>query len=200
MQQHSPPSVAFSLVILTKATPKMRNFKAKSEHSVQLLKELQILFFFPQLPTDFSHDVLPSQEQQMETCSTSVWDNGLTQVESISLYQEKTAINKTNRWNCSFLSVSGWVGKGKKRCSGSPWKASERYHFSYIPESNKLPSKATRGVPSLGILYIPCFISGFLMYFSNSKSCVYREDSEGWMCCQSSGNSANSTSALPCQE
>lgn len=136
----------------------------------------------------------------MEICSTSVWDNGLIQVESISLYQEKTAINKTNRWNCSFLSVSGWVGKGKKRCSGSPWNASERYRFSYISESNKLLSKSTHGVPNLGILYIPCFILGFLMYFSNSKSCVYCEDSEGWACRQSSVNSANKqhfSSSLP---
>lgn len=88
--------------------------------------------------------------------------------------------------------------KRKKRCSGSPWNASERYHFSYI--SNNLPSKATRGAPNLGILYIPCFILGFLMDFSNSKSCVYREDSEGWARRQSSGNSANKqhfSSSLP---
>lgn len=182
-----------SPLILTTGTPKKRNFQAKSEHTVKQLKALYI-------PADFSHFALPSQEQQMEICSTSLWDNDLIQVESISLYQEQTAINKTKRWNCSFLSVSGWVGKRKKICSASPWNTSERFHFSYFSKSNKLPAKAPRGAPNSGILYIPCFILGFLMCFSNSKSCVYREDSEGWACRQSSLNSANKqhfSSSLP---
>lgn len=65
----APPSVAEGLPqLFSPQSPQKRGiFRLSQNTEWSSSRHFNFLFFFPQLPADFSHDVLPSQEQQMKS-------------------------------------------------------------------------------------------------------------------------------------